>query len=187
MIRGKKNFLPPATLIMGFGFLFKLEDSSIERHRGERKVRGLEEESVASDVQSVTEEEVEINIEEGESEEESEKAEEEKLESIEEEKEASVIAEKEESGEVDDQDLSQDDDQEHGQDDDQEHGPESAASDTEQNEEEEVKEEDDDIISEFPDTDVKISLDRLGSLEIKVKTENENNESRKDYKSNWFG
>ena len=25
MIRGKKNFLPPATLIMGFGFLFKLE------------------------------------------------------------------------------------------------------------------------------------------------------------------
>ena len=25
MVRGKKNFLPPATLIMGFGFLFKLE------------------------------------------------------------------------------------------------------------------------------------------------------------------
>ena len=25
MIRGKKNFLPPSTLIMGFGFLFKLE------------------------------------------------------------------------------------------------------------------------------------------------------------------
>ena len=25
---------------MGFGFLFKLEDSSIERHKDERKIRG---------------------------------------------------------------------------------------------------------------------------------------------------
>jgi len=28
MIRGKKNFLPPAPLIMGFGFLFRLDESS---------------------------------------------------------------------------------------------------------------------------------------------------------------
>lgn len=39
MIRGKKNFLPPCHLIMGVSMLFKLEDGSIERHRGERKVR----------------------------------------------------------------------------------------------------------------------------------------------------
>merc|ERR1719270_2816524 len=72
MIRGKKNFLPPATLIMGFGFLFKLEESSIERHKGERKIRGIEEETLKAEVESVTEslEDVEINIEEGESDEE---------------------------------------------------------------------------------------------------------------------
>ena len=38
MIRGKKNFLPPSYLVYGFGLLFKLDDDSIERHKGERKV-----------------------------------------------------------------------------------------------------------------------------------------------------
>ncbi|XP_022913769.2 ribosome quality control complex subunit NEMF homolog [Onthophagus taurus] len=38
MIRGKKNFLPPSHLILGLGFLFRLEDGSVERHLGERKV-----------------------------------------------------------------------------------------------------------------------------------------------------
>merc|ERR1719225_2441553 len=47
MIRGKKNFLPPATLIMGFGFLFKLEESSVERHKGERKVKGVDDQPEA--------------------------------------------------------------------------------------------------------------------------------------------
>lgn len=41
MVRGKKNFLPPQGLLMGFGFMFKLEDSCIGRHSGERAVRGL--------------------------------------------------------------------------------------------------------------------------------------------------
>ena len=154
MIRGKKNFLPPATLIMGFGFLFKLEDSSVERHRGERKIRGLEEESIASDVQSVTElieDDVEINIEEGDSEDESEQVEEgnseapEKLESIEEEKEHETSTVKEETPD----------------------------SETESSSDIDEKEETDDVVSEFPDTDVKIGLDRLGSVEIKVKAENE--------------
>jgi len=36
MIRGKKNFLPPSTLIMGFGFMFKLHESCIAKHFGER-------------------------------------------------------------------------------------------------------------------------------------------------------
>eukprot|EP01137_Pigoraptor_chileana_P019675 Opistho-2@81013 len=37
MIRGKKNFLPPAHLVLGFGFLFRLEDGSVAAHAGERK------------------------------------------------------------------------------------------------------------------------------------------------------
>jgi hypothetical protein len=40
MIRGKKNFLPPQGLVMGLGFMFKLEESCIGRHVGERAVRG---------------------------------------------------------------------------------------------------------------------------------------------------
>ncbi|XP_063039694.1 ribosome quality control complex subunit NEMF-like [Engraulis encrasicolus] len=44
MIRGKKNFLPPSYLIMGFGFLFKVDDDSVFRHKGERKVKTVEEE-----------------------------------------------------------------------------------------------------------------------------------------------
>ncbi|XP_044729059.1 nuclear export mediator factor NEMF homolog [Chrysoperla carnea] len=46
IIRGKKNYLPPCHLIMGFSFLFKLEDGSIERHKGERRVRTIEEEEL---------------------------------------------------------------------------------------------------------------------------------------------
>uniref|UniRef100_A0A182QAN7 NFACT RNA-binding domain-containing protein n=1 Tax=Anopheles farauti TaxID=69004 RepID=A0A182QAN7_9DIPT len=48
MIRGRKNFLPPCHLVLGLSFLFKLEDSSVERHRGERRVRTFDEESVVS-------------------------------------------------------------------------------------------------------------------------------------------
>ena len=39
MIRGKKNFLPPAQLVMGFTFLFKLDESSVAAHLGERAPR----------------------------------------------------------------------------------------------------------------------------------------------------
>ena len=40
MIRGKKNFLPPSQLTLGFGFMFKLGDEeSIARHKGDRKVK----------------------------------------------------------------------------------------------------------------------------------------------------
>ncbi|KAL6066045.1 Nuclear export mediator factor NEMF [Balamuthia mandrillaris] len=40
MIRGKKNYLPPAPLVMGLGFLFKLDESSIPNHVNERRIRG---------------------------------------------------------------------------------------------------------------------------------------------------
>ncbi|XP_057959067.1 uncharacterized protein LOC131151707 [Malania oleifera] len=43
MIRGKKNFLPPHPLIMGFGVLFRLDESSLGSHLNERRVRGEEE------------------------------------------------------------------------------------------------------------------------------------------------
>ena len=32
MIRGKKNYLPPVQLVYGFGYLFKLDESSIGNH-----------------------------------------------------------------------------------------------------------------------------------------------------------
>ena len=37
MIRGKKNFLPPTQLIMGFGLLFRVDDTCLANHIGERK------------------------------------------------------------------------------------------------------------------------------------------------------
>ncbi|KAF3701093.1 Nuclear export mediator factor Nemf Serologically defined colon cancer antigen 1 -like protein [Channa argus] len=60
MIRGKKNFLPPSYLIMGFGFLFKVDDQSLFRHKGERKVKTVEE-----DMDEVTSRTAEL-LEEGE-------------------------------------------------------------------------------------------------------------------------
>lgn len=40
-----KNFLPPHPLIMGFGLLFCLDESSLGSHLNERRVRGEEEEA----------------------------------------------------------------------------------------------------------------------------------------------
>ncbi|CAL1412933.1 unnamed protein product [Linum trigynum] len=42
MIRGKKNYLPPHPLIIGFGLLFRLDESSLGAHLNERRVRGEE-------------------------------------------------------------------------------------------------------------------------------------------------
>ncbi|KAK2990178.1 hypothetical protein RJ640_014630 [Escallonia rubra] len=52
MIRGKKNFLPPHPLIMGFGILFRLDESSLGSHLNERRVRG-EDEGVDASEESV--------------------------------------------------------------------------------------------------------------------------------------
>ncbi|XP_074347240.1 uncharacterized protein LOC141686080 [Apium graveolens] len=40
IIQGKKNFLPPHPLVMGFGMLFCLDESSLGSHLNERRVRG---------------------------------------------------------------------------------------------------------------------------------------------------
>lgn len=61
MIRGKKNYLPPTQLVMGLSIMFRLEDSSIERHKDERRVRILDEESEKAD--SIIEEDKEIILE----------------------------------------------------------------------------------------------------------------------------
>ena len=58
MIRGKKNYLPPSHLILGFGILFKLGDDSLEAHRNERKVRTLESE-ISQELNIIEEEEQE--------------------------------------------------------------------------------------------------------------------------------
>ena len=41
MIRGKKNYLPMSQLVMGIGWLFKLEEGSVAGHLGERRVRAI--------------------------------------------------------------------------------------------------------------------------------------------------
>ena len=41
MIRGRKNYLPPNPLVMGFGLLFRVDESCIAHHLGERRIRGL--------------------------------------------------------------------------------------------------------------------------------------------------
>lgn len=60
MIRGKKNYLPPCQLIMGLGFLFRLEESSVERHKDERRVKVVDDESEYTE--SIIEEDREIEL-----------------------------------------------------------------------------------------------------------------------------
>jgi hypothetical protein len=61
MIRGKKNYLTQSQLIMGLAIMFRLEDSSIERHKDERRVRTIDEESENTD--SIGENDKEIELE----------------------------------------------------------------------------------------------------------------------------
>ncbi|KFQ26947.1 Nuclear export mediator factor Nemf, partial [Merops nubicus] len=62
MIRGKKNFLPPSYLMMGFSFLFKVDESCVWRHREERRVKVQEEdlETASSGAAEPPPEEVEL-------------------------------------------------------------------------------------------------------------------------------
>lgn len=60
MIRGKKNYLLPDHLQFGFSFMFRLEDSCIERHRDER--RAVAADDARSEVTSTQEEDQEILV-----------------------------------------------------------------------------------------------------------------------------
>ncbi|KAG0045096.1 hypothetical protein BGZ83_009655 [Gryganskiella cystojenkinii] len=57
MIRGKKNFLPPVQLVYGFGFLFKLDESSIGNHLNERRAPKIEDAEGAVAADTAVEEE----------------------------------------------------------------------------------------------------------------------------------
>merc|ERR1719225_162913 len=181
MIRGKKNFLPPSQLTMGFAFLFCLTEDSLERHKDERKVRGLEESKQdvkeEESVEELTEkvEDVEIDVEGGDSSEEETEARE-PLEEIKE--------------EVEDKDDSQDHIREDVTEEpglNADEGDNSDASEEREEEEPAPQTNTDESSSnaiEFPDTDVKIGYDRLGSVEIKTRTvstsEDHNEDNNKD-------
>jgi len=175
MIRGKKNYLPTSHLIMGFGFLFKLEDSSIDRHRDERKIRGFDEVSLVSqstelgteaDLESLAEgvEDVEINLDDGDDsdqEEDTDNHQDNKLDSIAEQEEE--IAEKpycDQTQETSNQDVIKEEAAEEVSDD-EGSNPE--------NDHQDVKDEVEETLEEFPDTDVKIEFNRSGSVEVKTK------------------
>jgi hypothetical protein len=63
MIYGRKNFLPPTSLEMGFGILFRLDDSSVTRHAGERKDRAVEFENESEDARSMMSERYDLDME----------------------------------------------------------------------------------------------------------------------------
>ncbi|EIE22903.1 hypothetical protein COCSUDRAFT_16391 [Coccomyxa subellipsoidea C-169] len=54
MIRGRKNFLPPHPLIMGLTFLFKLDESCIAGHLGERAPKSAEDDDSLSPDQAAS-------------------------------------------------------------------------------------------------------------------------------------
>eukprot|EP00656_Telonema_subtile_P058592 TRINITY_DN9969_c0_g1_i3.p1 TRINITY_DN9969_c0_g1~~TRINITY_DN9969_c0_g1_i3.p1 ORF type:complete len:905 (-),score=302.40 TRINITY_DN9969_c0_g1_i3:78-2792(-) len=67
MIRGKKNYLPPSRLELGFGLLFSLDESSVANHADDYKIRGTDEDApkqlTAREARLVAEaEEEEINV-----------------------------------------------------------------------------------------------------------------------------
>ena len=47
-VAGRKNFLPPCDLTMGFGFLFKVDETCIPLHLHERKVATDDQSSLVS-------------------------------------------------------------------------------------------------------------------------------------------
>lgn len=54
MIRGKKNYLPPCSLIMGFGFLFKIHESCISKHLREHNcINNIEKEEKINNVENL--------------------------------------------------------------------------------------------------------------------------------------
>ncbi|KAI8983879.1 fibronectin-binding protein A N-terminus-domain-containing protein [Pilobolus umbonatus] len=49
MIRGKKNFLPPVQLVYGFGYVFKLDESSVGNHVKTKSIEEAEEDEAEED------------------------------------------------------------------------------------------------------------------------------------------
>ena len=53
MIRGKKNYLPPSYLVMGFSVLFKLDEACVESHKNDRRVKIIED-GTSSEVRNIS-------------------------------------------------------------------------------------------------------------------------------------
>jgi len=171
MIRGKKNFMPPSPLMMGFGFLFKLEDSSILRHKDERKIRGLEDSiSVIGDSSDIGNtddledmkegvEELEIEVESGDSDADDDEPEKkDALEPVPEEEDAlEPVPEEEEVDE--DKPVIENPDEKLNADEELNPGHQ---------ETEKLVEEEENLEEEFPDTSIKVELNRSGSVEVKT-------------------
>ncbi|XP_035449227.2 ribosome quality control complex subunit NEMF homolog [Spodoptera frugiperda] len=86
MIRGRKNYLLPDHLQFGFSFMFRLEDSCIERHRDERKPIALDDASVVTSTQELEEDqEILVSDDDEQSDKEDEKQDSSKLDAIREE------------------------------------------------------------------------------------------------------
>jgi hypothetical protein len=47
MIRGKKNYLPPCPLLLGFSIMFKVDESSLAHHINERKARSQDDDQLS--------------------------------------------------------------------------------------------------------------------------------------------
>eukprot|EP00180_Rhodochaete_pulchella_P001957 Plantae.Rhodophyta-Rhodochaete_pulchella.ctg2944.p1 GENE.Plantae.Rhodophyta-Rhodochaete_pulchella.ctg2944~~Plantae.Rhodophyta-Rhodochaete_pulchella.ctg2944.p1 ORF type:complete len:832 (+),score=195.87 Plantae.Rhodophyta-Rhodochaete_pulchella.ctg2944:368-2863(+) len=50
VIRGKKNFLPPSPLVMGFGLLFRIDETCAVNHVGERVIKTQDDEQSESNI-----------------------------------------------------------------------------------------------------------------------------------------
>ncbi|XP_055371755.1 ribosome quality control complex subunit NEMF homolog [Condylostylus longicornis] len=146
MIRGKKNFLPPCHLVMGLTLLFKLEESSVERHKGERKVRHFDDDDVESLRQLTIEnekldsvpEEQEVNLEDSDNEDENKNTETQNV---------KVINEK--------------------------NGSNESINEEEIQSENSDKESSDEESSKFPDTHIKVEHD-TGKITVRVNSKEEN-------------
>ncbi len=161
MIRGKKNFLPPATLVLGFGFLFKLEEGSVERHRGERKVRdvnddvlsqaGTVDDAASSLADGLEEVDIALEVDEGKSSEEEQEV------NAEETTRPESIKEEDEEGDPSDRDKEANDDQVDDEEEEEMEGGSAA----------------------FPDTAIDIDYTKQGEAKVKARGVSESSD-RKD-------
>lgn len=151
MVRGKKNFLPPSHLVYGFGFLFRLEDDSIPRHAGERKVRGQDDEHVE---ETDTQNEIPLIEEEGEDEEEEEPSKERKI--------------KEEGNETVKKEENDEENGEEEEAEDKDEGNEKGTGDVKSEEDDAEEKHEEEAVPEFPDTMVEMS--HIGGAQFSLRT-----------------
>ncbi|XP_063895771.1 ribosome quality control complex subunit NEMF homolog [Helicoverpa armigera] len=154
MIRGKKNYLLPDQLQFGFSFMFRLEDSCIERHRDERKPIAIEDASDVTSTQDLEEDqEIPVSDDDEPSDKEEDKPDSNKLDAIKEEpqttqdlKEAQTAQDTAETKEIEKEENEQENEGEEN-----EHEKEGDEKEEDESESDSESSED-----EFPDTHIKV-------------------------------